>query len=293
MIKSMTGFGKVSFSDEKLNLDIEIKTINSRYFDFNIRMPFQLNFLEDKISKTVKEYISRGRVDVFIRSKKKNLVNTNIKVDLNQASIMHEALQNIANASGLNADSIKMSDLLRNEDILSFESETLDEKYIEETLISQIRIALEHLVEMRRKEGISLYNDLSSNIDELESKKDLVKSFSENIKFEIREKLLKNIQELIDLSKVDEDRLSNEIVYYADKQDVNEEIIRLESHIIQFREILTKDESVGKKLDFITQEMLRESNTIGSKSSKIDITNIVIDMKTVIEKIKEQVQNVE
>lgn len=293
MIKSMTGFGKVSFSDEKLNLDIEIKTINSRYFDFNIRMPYQLNFLEDKISKTVKEYVKRGRVDVFIRSKKKNLINTDIKIDLDQANLMSDALKRIAESTGVNKESIQISDILKNDDILIFESESLDEKYLEETILDQIKIALEHLVEMRKNEGLSLHNDLSANVSELETKKDLIKQLSENIKSEIREKLLKNIQELIDLSKVDEDRLSNEIVYYADKQDINEEIIRLESHIDQFREIVNKDESVGKKLDFITQEMLRESNTIGSKSSKIDITNIVIDMKTVIEKIKEQVQNVE
>lgn len=293
MIKSMTGYGKINFVDENLNLDIEIKTINSRYLDLNIKMPNQFNYLENKIQKLIKKYIKRGRVDVYIRSKKQYIGKAEIIVDLDLAKKMYESLLSLAEYTGIEKNKIEMSNILKNDDILTFESEKLDENYIENILLTEVERATISLFEMREREGQSLYNDLMKNLDIIEKSKDNIKVYSKNIKEEIREKLISNIESILSKKIIDEDRLANEIVFYADRMDVNEEIIRLESHISQFRKILDLENSSGKKLDFITQEMLRETNTIGSKSSKIEILNNIIEMKTNIEKIKEQVQNIE
>lgn len=293
MIKSMTGYGKGHFSDEKLNLDIEIKTVNSRYFDANIRMPYQLNFMEDKIRTLLKKYLNRGRIDVFIRSKKKNLANSNIDVDLNQAKIMYQSMLDISESTGVDPTTIRVGDILRNDDVLTFVAEDLDDDYVTDTVLNQIDKVLQELVSMRKEEGKNLYTDLLSNIELLRDHKTKIQDKSLFIKNEIRNKLEKSIKEAMDSSIIDEDRLATEIIYYADKHDINEELTRLDSHFDQFTSILDSKVPSGKKLDFITQEILRETNTIGSKSSKIDITNLVIEMKTIIEKIKEQVQNVE
>lgn len=293
MIKSMTGFGKTHFLNEKLNFDLEVKTVNSRFLDINIRMPYQLNFLEDKINKLIKQYINRGRVDIFIRSKNKAIGNTAIKVDLDLAKDMGEKLQEIAKQADISKDKISLNDILRNEDVLVFEPEELDDDFLEKIVLGQLEEVLKELVDMRTEEGKNLHKDLSSNLNDLKENLDKVKELAKDIKQEIKDKLYKSINENIDSKLVDEDRLAVEIVYYADKQDINEEITRLYSHIDQFNKHLEADGPIGKKLDFISQEMLRETNTIASKSQKLDLINITIEMKTIIEKIKEQVQNIE
>lgn len=293
MIKSMTGFGKTHFLNEELNFDLEVKTVNSRFLDINIRMPYQLNFLEDKINKLIKQYINRGRVDIFIRSKNKAIGNTAIKVDLDLAKDMGEKLQEIAKQADISKDKISLNDILRNEDVLVFEPEELDDDFLEKIVLGQLEEVLKELVDMRTEEGKNLHKDLSSNLNDLKENLDKVKELVKDIKQEIKDKLYKSINENIDSKLVDEDRLAVEIVYYADKQDINEEITRLYSHIDQFNKHLEADGPIGKKLDFISQEMLRETNTIASKSQKLDLINITIEMKTIIEKIKEQVQNIE
>lgn len=293
MIKSMTGFGKTHFLNEELNFDLEVKTVNSRFLDINIRMPYQLNFLEDKINKLIKQYINRGRVDIFIRSKNKAIGNTAIKVDLDLAKDMGEKLQEIAKQADISKDKISLNDILRNEDVLVFEPEELDDDFLEKIVLGQLEEVLKELVDMRTEEGKNLHKDLSSNLNDLKENLDKVKELAKDIKQEIKDKLYKSINENIDSKLVDEDRLAVEIVYYADKQDINEEITRLYSHIDQFNKHLEADGPIGKKLDFISQEMLRETNTIASKSQKLDLINITIEMKTIIEKIKEQVQNIE
>lgn len=293
MIKSMTGFGKTHFLNEKLNFDLEVKTVNSRFLDINIRMPYQLNFLEDKINKLIKQYINRGRVDIFIRSKNKAIGNTAIKVDLDLAKDMGEKLQEIAKQADISKDKISLNDILRNEDVLVFEPEELDDDFLEKIVLGQLEEVLKELVDMRTEEGKNLHKDLSSNLNDLKENLDKVKELVKDIKQEIKDKIYKSINENIDSKLVDEDRLAVEIVYYADKQDINEEITRLYSHIDQFNKHLEADGPIGKKLDFISQEMLRETNTIASKSQKLDLINITIEMKTIIEKIKEQVQNIE
>lgn len=294
MIKSMTGYGKSNFSDKNLNLEIEVKTVNSRFLDQNIRMPYQLNFLEDKIIKLLKKYVSRGRVDIFIRSKTKNLSKTNIKVDLDQAEIMHNALTSILNHLNIeNKDKIELRDILKNEDVLVYEPEELEQKYLEDILLNELEKVLIQLVDMRKLEGINLYNDIIFNLEKLISYREEILDYVEDIKEEIKSKILQSIDQNLSNINIDNDRIASEIVFYADKQDINEELSRLNSHFKKFKYVIDNEDIIGKKLDFITQEMLRETNTIGSKSSKIEVINIIIEMKTTIEKIKEQVQNIE
>lgn len=295
MIKSMTGYGKSSYMDDKLNIEVEIKSVNSRFLDINTRMPYQLNFMEDKINKLIRKYIKRGRIDLFIKSKTKSLGNTNITIDEVQAGKMYEALNSLKNTFNLEGEyrDIRISDILRNEDVLRFEAEELDDEYLSSVILNTIEEVLVQLVNMRIAEGLNLKNDLSDNIEILKENRENICNQVKNLKEEIRNKLFANIQEILDQNIINEDRLANEIVFYADRQDINEELSRLNSHFIQFEKSLETNESIGKKLDFISQEMLREVNTIGSKTSNINVTNHVIEMKTTIEKIKEQVQNIE
>ncbi|MFM1581690.1 YicC/YloC family endoribonuclease [Helcococcus bovis] len=295
MIKSMTGFGKSHFQDENLNFNIEIKTVNSRYLDINIKMPNQLNFLEDKIKTIIKSYVNRGRVDVFIKSDSRNIGKSNIVVDLDSAKKMYDSLRLISDYLSLSNEKSEpnLSEILKNEDILTYESQDLDEEYLLNIVKDTIEIALSDVLRMRTFEGENLYKDLNSNIEKLNVYVEEVNRNISGIKEELRVKIYKNISEILEKNIIDEDRLANEIVYYADKVDINEEITRLHSHIAHFKKMLESSDTVGKKLDFITQELLRETNTIASKSSKIEIINLVIEMKTIIEKIKEQVQNIE
>ena len=167
MIKSMTGFGKTHFLNEELNFDLEVKTVNSRFLDINIRMPYQLNFLEDKINKLIKRYINRGRVDIFIRSKNKAIGNTAIKVNLDLAKDMGEKLKVIADQAGISKERINISDILRNEDVLVFEPEELDDDFLATIVLGQLEEVLKELVEMRKEEGKNLHKDLSSNLKDL------------------------------------------------------------------------------------------------------------------------------
>ncbi len=293
MIRSMTGYGREAFEDENLSLDIEVKSINSRYLDISIRMPNQFNFLEDKIRKLIKEKLSRGRVDVFIRTSKRNITKSNINVDLDAALDMKEKLESIIKHTKIDSR-ISLNDILRNEDVLSYEAEDLDQEYISNIILSTLATAIDDLKEMRLAEGVNLKNELLSLIGGIEDNLLNIKNLTKDFTSEYKKKLEESIGKLLDdKSVIDEDRLANEIVFYADRADIQEEISRMASHIDQFRKALDGKDAIGKKLDFITQEMLRETNTIGSKSSKEELTIIVIEQKTLIEKIKEQVQNIE
>lgn len=296
MIKSMTGYGKTSYQDEKFTFDIEIKTVNSRFLDINNRMPNQLNFLEEKMNKIIQKYITRGRVDIFIRTSNKKFGKSKIVVDLDAVENMSESLHIIAQKANIIGEKAipSLSDILSNEDVLRYETDEIDEEHLFEIIKTSLVEALELVTKMRIDEGKNLYNDLKSNIDRLSTYKNDIEKHSENIKSEIRDKLYNNIKEVLDSKIINEDRIANEIVLYADRVDINEELTRLDSHFIQFISTLDSEKTaVGKKLDFICQELLRETNTIASKSAKIEVLNITIEMKTLIEKIKEQVQNVE
>lgn len=293
MIKSMTGFGRHSFIDENISIDFEMKSVNSRYLDLSIRMPNQFNFLEDTIRKIVKKSIHRGRVEIYIRSAKKNIGKSQILVDLDAAINMKDSLQSIIDTTGIESK-IELSDILKNEDVLSYRQADLEEDYLEKILVDSLEKTISALDEMRIIEGENLLKVLNSYIDEIEVNIEKISSLSCDLSGEYRDKLKESIGKLLDENyPINEDRLANEIVFYADRADIQEEITRMKSHIKLFRNTLDHKESSGKKLDFISQEMLRETNTIGSKSNKDEITKLVIEQKTIIEKIKEQVQNIE
>lgn len=293
MIRSMTGFGRESYTDETISIEFEIKTVNSRFLDISIRMPNQFNFLEDSIRKTIKNYIHRGRVELFIRSSKRNLLKSDIIVDLEAANQMKSNLQNIIDYTGIKSD-INLSDILKNEDVLSYQAPEVEDEYLKNIVTTCLENTLESLNDMRAKEGKNLSGVILSYIEEIEQNISKISSLSGDLTTEYRNKLTESINKLLDGNNlIDENRLANEIVFYADKVDIQEEINRMTSHIKLFRESMNMKGSIGKKLDFINQEMLRETNTIGSKANKEEIINIIIEQKTIIEKIKEQVQNIE
>ena len=293
MIKSMTGFGRSEYSNEDISIEVEIKTVNSRFLDISLKMPNKFNFFEDKIRKLINKYISRGRVEVFIKYAQDKADKNDILVDLETAIRMKISLQSIIDYTGINS-TIYISDLLENEDILSYQAPEDDKEKLENIILNQIEESIKSLKTMREKEGENLSRVLVQYIDQIKKNNLEISAYSSDLTKEYRDKIKESIERLLeDKHPVDEMRLANEIVFYADKADIQEEINRMKSHIKLFNEVLQTDEPVGKKLEFITQEMLRETNTIGSKSNKDEITKLVIEQKTIIEKIKEQVQNIE
>lgn len=293
MLRSMTGFGLSQDDNDDMAVEVEIKTVNNRYNDIQIRMPSYLNFSENHIKKWISKRIKRGRVDVFIRIYPKDEFKSEIIVDLDLAQKMYNALYSIADQVGIKED-VKISDILGNEEVLTYKRKELDE---EKTLIfleAVIDDALDKVVLMRETEGKYLKEDFEENLKDLQV---LLKNIEEKVPMEIESnhnRMVNNINKLLDANiPLDEDRLANELAIFADKHDINEEIVRLKSHINQFEETIKLDIPIGKKLDFIIQEMNREVNTIQSKSSDIDISNYTINCKALIEKLREQVQNVE
>ena len=277
MIKSMTGFGRSEYSNEDISIEVEIKTVNSRFLDISLKMPNKFNFFEDKIRKLINKYISRGRVEVFIKYAQDKADKNDILVDLETAIRMKISLQSIIDYTGINS-TIYISDLLENEDILSYQAPEDDKEKLENIILNQIEESIKSLKTMREKEGENLSRVLVQYIDQIKKNNLEISAYSSDLTKEYRDKIKESIERLLeDKHPVDEMRLANEIVFYADKADIQEEINRMKSHIKLFNEVLQTDEPVGKKLEFITQEMLRETNTIGSKSNKDEITKLVIE----------------
>lgn len=293
MIKSMTGYGKSEIENELVDFDVEIRTVNSRYFDLQIRMPSQFNFLEDKIRKEINSKLKRGRVDVYIKSSRRKSLSSNVSIEKDLALDMKNKLEDLIEYIDLDYR-LSLRDILINEDIINFESNNEVDEEVSKMLLSAIGEASEKVDKMREVEGQSLAKDLEFNLAKLEEIILEVEKRSEEVVYIYKERLEKNIANILtDTVAIDQDRLANEIAFYADKSDINEEIIRLKSHMEQFRKNIESNAPVGKKLDFIVQEMLREFNTIGSKANDLSIIDHIIEGKSLIEKLKEQVQNVE
>lgn len=292
MLNSMTGYGRQNYVDENFNIDLEIKTVNSRYLDISIRMPSMLNFLEDKLRKTIKEKIARGRIELSIRMQAKGKAKGFIEADLELAQQTKNVLLDIANHIDIEAN-ISLQDILKNEDVFIFNHAEVDQEALQAILLPLLDEVLEQVNLMRKKEGQALANILEDYIGVMEEKLEQLSLLSKDLALEMKDKLTQSISKLLNQVPINEDRLANEIVFYADRADIQEELIRLKSHNQQFLDSMANKKPVGKTLDFISQEMLREANTIGSKSNKEEITKLVIEMKTTIEKIKEQVQNIQ
>ena len=292
MIKSMTGFGRCEFTDEKRKFTVELKSVNHRYLDVNIKMPKKLNFFESSIRALLKEYIERGKVDVYITYEDYTEDNYALKYNSALAAQYLDYLNRMAEEFGLEND-IRVSNLSRYPDVLVMEEQDVDEKELWDGLERALRGACEQFVESRIKEGESLKVDLIDKLDHMISYVDFIEKRSPQIMEEYRKRLEDKIKEILGDRQMDDGRIATEVTIYADKVCVDEETVRLRSHINTTKDTLLEGGSIGRKLDFIAQEMNREANTILSKANNIEISDTGINLKTSIEKVREQIQNIE
>jgi uncharacterized protein (TIGR00255 family) len=292
MLKSMTGFGRCEVANEERKIIVEMKAVNHRYCDISIRMPKKLSFFESAIRNVLKQFIGRGKVDVFITYEDYTENNICVKYNEDIAREYLKYLQKMSDSFGIDND-IKVSNLSRFPDVLTLEEQTIDEQELWKLLEKAVRTASEQLVETRKAEGENLKKDLLHKLDGMTEYIHFIEERSPQIVTEYRNKLTLKVNELLGDTKLDEGVLATEITIFADKICVDEETVRLRSHIKNMKIALETGEEIGRKLDFIAQEMNREANTILSKVNDIEITNIAIDLKTDIEKIREQIQNIE
>ena len=293
MIRSMTSFGRSSSEEGKKRFfTVEMKSVNSRYLDANIRMPKSLISLEEEIRKMINNSLSRGKVDVFVNLKTYNEGNGVPKVDINLAQGYLQCLKEIEEKLGVKND-ISVMQIARLPEVITVVEEEDKIEEIWQEIRPLIEESLNMMISMREAEGNKLKEDILSKITTVEELVSKVEEFADDIPKAFKVKLEERLKELLGNVDIDENRVAMEVCMFADKSTVDEEIIRLRSHINQVRETLKLNEPVGRKLDFIVQEMNRETNTIGSKSSDIKMTNIVIDIKNILEKIREQGQNIE
>lgn len=291
MIKSMTGFGRSTLEKDGREYQVEIKSVNHKYNDVNIKMPRSISYLEDVVKKTILAKVKRGKIDVFITFENNSEKGKNVKINKELAKIYIDNLKQLAQEENI-LSNIEVTDISKFPDVLIVKNETEDTT-IEEELLQTVNVALDNFINMRQVEGKKISEDLLTRINNIDLKIKEISKLSTGLIEEYVVKLEERIKEILKTDEVDKNRLAQEVVIYADKCSVEEEITRLNSHIAQLKELINSETAVGKKLDFIIQEMNRETNTIGSKSGKLEITNMVIDIKTELEDIREQIQNIE
>ena len=292
MIKSMTGFGRCELSEGERKVSVEIKTVNHRYLDVAMKMPKKLNFFDSAIRTVLKEYLQRGKVDVFVTYE--DLSESNVSLVYNQkvAEQYVKYFRQMEEQFGLEND-MKVSVLARCPEVLVMEEQQEDEEEIWQLLEKAVRGACEKVVETRVREGEALKCDLLAKLDEMLRMTAFIEERSPQIMAEYRQKLEAKVQDLLTDAQTDESRIAMEVTLFADKICVDEEIVRLRSHLEATKAALESGGSVGRKLDFIAQEMNREANTTLSKANDLEISNCAIDLKTEIEKVREQIQNIE
>ena len=291
MIKSMTGFGKYNEIRNEREYQIEVKSVNHRYLDISVKLPRQLSYLEEIIKKEVSKKIKRGKIDIFVTFNNNSQEGRELRIDKELAKTYIEKVKEISEEESI-LSNINVVEILKLPDVLNMKYNQEDEQ-IKQEAISVLQVAIEQLLNMRKEEGKKIYDDLMRRIEAIESKIIKISEKSTGLIQEYVVKLEGRVKEILQTEEIDKSRIAQEVVIYADKSSIEEEITRLRSHISQFRNLLQSDETVGKKLDFIIQEMNRETNTIGSKANCLDITNNVIDIKTELEDIREQIQNIE
>lgn len=292
MIKSMTGFGRCELSEGERKVSVEIKTVNHRYLDVAMKMPKKLNFFDSAIRTVLKEYLQRGKVDVFVTYE--DLSESNVSLVYNQkvAEQYVKYFRQMEEQFGLEND-MKVSVLARCPEVLVMEEQQEDEEEIWQLLEKAVRGACEKVVETRVREGEVLRCDLLAKLDEMLRMTAFIEERSPQIMAEYRQKLEAKVQDLLTDAQTDESRIAMEVTLFADKICVDEEIVRLRSHVEATKAALESGGSIGRKLDFIAQEMNREANTTLSKANDLEISNCAIDLKTEIEKVREQIQNIE
>ena len=292
MIKSMTGFGRCEVAEGDRKITVEMKSVNHRYLDVNMKMPKKLNFFEAAIRNELKNYIERGKVDIFITYEDYSESNVCVKYNKDVAEDYLKYLRSMAEDFGLD-DDIRVSTLSRYPEVFSMEEQTIDEEALWALLSKALKGACEAFVETRKVEGENLKNDLIGKLDGMLEHVAFIEKRSPEIVSEYKEKLRAKVLELLEDTKVDESRLLMEVTIFADKVCVDEELVRLRSHIETMKANLIEGGSIGRKLDFMAQEMNREANTTLSKCNDLEISNHAITLKTEIEKVREQIQNIE
>lgn len=292
MIKSMTGFGRCEVVWNNRKFTVEMKAVNHRYLDVNIKMPKALNFFESAIRSELKNYISRGKVDLFITYEDFSEKTSSVRYNREVAEEYLKYLRQMAEEFGLN-DDIRVSSLSKYPEVFTMEDAGVDEEELWKELQKALDGAAEMFVETRIAEGEHLREDLIQKLDGMLQLVDFITERSPKIIEEYRSRLKEKVRELLEETAVDENRLLTEVTIFADKVCVDEELVRLKSHIETTKNTLMEGGSIGRKLDFIAQEMNREANTILSKSNDLEISNCGIELKTEIEKVREQIQNIE
>lgn len=292
MIKSMTGFGRCEVAGNNRKFTVEMKSVNHRYLDVNIKMPKKLSFFESAIRSELKNYISRGKVDVFITYEDYSEKNSSVKYHGDVAGEYYKYLCQMAQDFGLEND-VRVSTLSRFPEVFTMEEQDIDEEELWKELQKAIDGAAEGFVKTRVAEGEHLKEDLNGKLEGMLHLVDFVAGRSPQILKEYQDKLAQKVRELLEDNAVDENRLLTEVAVFADKICVDEEVVRLRSHIETTAKTLAEGGSIGRKLDFIAQEMNREANTILSKANDLETSNAAIELKTEIEKIREQIQNIE
>lgn len=292
MVKSMTGFGRAKSTINDLTVTVEIKSVNHRYFEFSSRLPRAYMFLDEKLKSLCQKDISRGKVEVSVVIEDNTQNSATVEINTQYADALISALKQLSEKYGIEND-VKVSTISSNSEIFKVSQQTVSDEVVTEAVETVAHEAVQNFINMRAVEGERLLNDVKQRTDFILEKVAFVEKRSpETVKL-YREKLEQKIKELIGDIHVDEQRLLTETAIFADKIAVAEETVRLRSHIKQFCSLLESEESVGRKLDFIVQEMNREANTIGSKAQDIEIAHTVVDIKSEIEKIREQIQNIE
>ena len=291
MLKSMTGFGRGKYQNEGREYLVEIKSVNHKYCDINFKMPRIFSGIENRLRKDVEKQVSRGKIDVYIDFQNFSNEGTSLKFNKELAKTYIKDLQELGKETGLDYN-LSVIDIAKMPDIFKIGDEN-NEDIIYNELNIALGQALNNFIQMREIEGEKLKEDLKKRISYISEKINEISRFSAGLVKEYVVKLEARIKELLQTDVVDENRLAQEIVIFSDKSSIEEEITRLKSHIFQFLTLISDSSPIGKKIDFLIQEMNRETNTIGSKANSIEITNRVIELKTEIENIREQIQNLE
>lgn len=291
MIRSMTGFGRGKFEKDGREYLVEIKSINHKYCDISMRIPKSFNSIEYKLRKEIDSRVSRGKIDVYVEFNDNS--NSELAVNFNKelAKVYIKHLKELGEETGINHE-LNVVDISKMPDVFKRDDEKNEDLIFEETKIA-LNSAIDKFIEMKEFEGNKLKEDIEKRLDLISNKINEISNFSSGLVQEYIVKLETRIKELLKTDVVDETRLAQEIVIYSDKSSIEEELTRLKSHIAQFRELIKNNSPIGKKLDFLVQEINRETNTIGSKANSLEITNLVVDLKTEIENIREQIQNIE
>lgn len=293
MIKSMTGFGRCEVQDESHKFTVEMKSVNHRYLDANIRMPKKLNFFETAIRSLLKQSVQRGKVDIFITYEDLSEQQVSLKYNEVLAAEYLSYFEKMQEKFSLEND-IRVSTLSRYPEVLTMEEQAVDEEELWKGLKKALDGAIRQFVETRTSEGEHLREDLIEKLDNMLKLVGCIEERSPQIIAEYRDKLETKVKELLADTQIEDGRIAAEVVIFADKICTDEEVVRLKSHIVHMKETLVSDDSgIGRKLDFIAQEMNREANTILSKANDLEISNIGIELKTEIEKVREQIQNIE